>query len=143
MRELDLILNELAQGLRPTAWGLDWFQALPEDGRRQALDVLALWCWQAHPTDAEAAEAIAGSGLKPTHTPAVLLARGTSQHHIGTVARLRPPHEQVKAFRLLVRLLAVADERRREQCRVWFGEGPCYHAWHRLGAEPLGENSLK
>jgi hypothetical protein len=142
MRELDLILNELAQGLRPTAWGVTWFQALPEEGRRGALDALALWCRQAHPTDAEAAEAIAGPGLKPTHTPAVLLARGSSQHHIGTLARLRPPHEQVKAFHLLVRLLAVADARRRKQCRAWFGDEPCHHGWHRLGGEPLGKNGL-
>jgi hypothetical protein len=140
MRELDLLLNELAQGLRPTAWGVDWFTGLPEERQREALDALALWCWQAHPTEAEAAEAIAGSELRPTHTPAVLLARGCSQHHIGTVARLRPRDERVKAFRLLVRLLAVADARRRAQCRAWFGDAPCHHEWHRLGPEPPAEN---
>ncbi|WP_052440858.1 DUF5958 family protein [Streptacidiphilus anmyonensis] len=90
----------------------------------------------------QGSERLGHSGLKPTHTPAVLLARGASRYYIGAVAGLRPPHERVKAFRLLVRLLGVADGRRRQQCRAGLGDDPCGHDWHRLGPASPGGNRL-
>ncbi|WP_152627256.1 DUF5958 family protein [Streptacidiphilus melanogenes] len=80
--------------------------------------------------------------VQPSGQPDIRRRCESSQHHIGTVAGLRPDHERVKAFRLLVRLLGVADARRREQCRAWFGEAPCPHDWHRLGPASPGGNSL-
>jgi hypothetical protein len=40
----EVILNELGQGLRPTAEGVEWFEGLSEDDRRK---VLHTWCCSA------------------------------------------------------------------------------------------------
>ncbi|MGW3669228.1 DUF5958 family protein [Streptomyces sp. NPDC005141] len=40
----EVILNELAQGLRPTAEGVEWFEGLSEDDRRKVLHALVLFC---------------------------------------------------------------------------------------------------
>ncbi|MFJ8715737.1 DUF5958 family protein [Streptomyces violaceus] len=34
-----MILNELPQGLRATAEGVEWFEGLPEDDQRKVLQV--------------------------------------------------------------------------------------------------------
>ncbi|MFE7216436.1 DUF5958 family protein [Streptomyces sp. NPDC001698] len=71
---------------------------------------------------------------KPTHTPSVLVTRGRIDEQLGKVAGLTPPHERVKAFRLLVQILGLADARRRER----FCADGCRHEWHQLarGEEP-------
>lgn len=127
------VLNELAQGLRPFPEGLAWFEGLDEEQQSVVLRDLGSFCHQAHPTHEEALEAVRLSGLRPTHTPCVLIVRGRADEQAGRVATLRPRHERVKAFRLLVRLLAVADARRRRSCA-----GRCGHEWHRL-ADPAGD----
>ncbi|WP_454325381.1 DUF5958 family protein [Streptomyces ambofaciens] len=35
-----MFLNELAQGLRPTAEGVEWFEGLPEGDQRKVLHAL-------------------------------------------------------------------------------------------------------
>ncbi|MFJ6943094.1 DUF5958 family protein [Streptomyces wuyuanensis] len=127
----DVYLNELAQDLRPLDEGIAWFASLPEDEQTRTLHLLAGFCFQAHPTAEEAVESIRRSGLRPTHTPAVMLVRGRIEHQVGAIAGLTPRHERMKAFRLLIALLAIADGRRRERCRVV----GCGHDWHRLAAD--------
>ncbi|MFJ1756447.1 DUF5958 family protein [Kitasatospora sp. NPDC088134] len=134
--ERAVLLNGLAQGIRPLDQGVRWFQEL--DGAEQVLVLreLAEYCYQARALAEDAPESVRRAGLRPTHTPAVLLARG---RHLGTqltrIVQL-PPDERVKSFRLLVALLAVADDRR----RVRFCADGCTHAWHHLespaGAAP-------
>ncbi|MET8128637.1 DUF5958 family protein [Streptomyces sp. NPDC005065] len=123
-------LNELAQDLRPLDEGIAWFASLSEDEQTGTLDLLAGFCFQAHPTAEEALESIRRSGLRPTHTPAVMLVRGQIEDQVGRIAGLTPQHERMKAFRLLIALLAVADGRRRARCRVH----SCSHPWHHLTA---------
>ncbi|MFE7760391.1 DUF5958 family protein [Streptomyces sp. NPDC057438] len=60
--------------------------------------------------------------------PAVLITRGPIDQQLGKIVGLTPVHELRKAFRLLVAVLAVADERRRER----FCSGGCGHWWHNL-----------
>ncbi|UUU28347.1 DUF5958 family protein [Streptomyces sp. DSM 40750] len=70
------------------------------------------------------------SGLRPTHTPAVLISRGRTEQQLGKIAHLTSPDERRKAFRLLIAVLAIADERRRARfCSVG-----CGHWWHNLSA---------
>ncbi|WP_448319049.1 DUF5958 family protein [Streptomyces sp. CO7] len=133
MHEHERVLDELAQGLWPLTEGLAWFEALDEESQSVVLRDLGHFCHQAHPTREEAVEAVRLSGLRPTHTPCVLIVRGRADEQAGHVATLRPRHERIKAFRLLVRLLAVADARRRRHC----GDR-CSHDWHRL-SKPTGE----
>ncbi|GGX02443.1 hypothetical protein GCM10010383_35880 [Streptomyces lomondensis] len=125
------MLNELAQGLRPLSQGLAWFEDMAEEEQFVVLRELFQFCVQARAVGEDALEGIRRSGLRPTHTPAVLLARGRIEEQLGKVARLRPRHERIKAFRLLVQVLGLADARRRER----FCVDGCGHAWHRLAGE--------
>ncbi|MGW4824601.1 DUF5958 family protein [Streptomyces sp. NPDC004227] len=129
-----MILNELAQGLRPLSHGLAWFEGLTDEEQSVVLRDLCQFCVQARATSEDALEGIKRSGLRPTHTPSVLVTRGRIDEQLGKVAGLTPPHERVKAFRLLVQILGLADARRRER----FCADGCRHEWHQLarGEEP-------
>ena len=133
MDERDVLLNRLAQDATPQVAGSTWFeQATPAD-RAAALERLALFCWQAHPTATEVEVAVGRSGLKKTHTPCVMLlsAQTLGQHPFRRVAQL-PANEQAKAFALLLAVLGVADSRRRQvHCT-----GGCTHEWHNLPPLP-------
>lgn len=130
MTERDVILNELAQGLRPMAEGIDWFDSLSPEEQSEVLVFLRHHCVQAGVVDADGPESIRRSGLRPTHTPAVLITRSPIEHQLGKIVSLTPLDERRKAFRLMVAVLAVADERRRER----FCFGGCGHWWHSLSA---------
>lgn len=126
--------NRMAQGLTPREEGALWFGAMPESERRDILRRLAAMSMQAHPGPDEVSAAIVVSGLRPTHTPAVMLAKGPTAQAAGRIANLRGD-EQPRAFLLLIALLGLADDaRRRRDC----GEG-CTHWWHRLEAAPQSD----
>lgn len=126
MHERQVILNELAQGIRPVPQGVAWFAGLAEDEQRLVLTELVQFCVQARAMEADAEEAISRSGIRPTYTPAVMLTRWRLN-----MSEL-PPYDRVRAFRLLVALFAIADARRRER---YCADG-CSHEWHRLAARP-------
>ncbi|MFE1841625.1 DUF5958 family protein [Streptomyces sviceus] len=121
-----VILNELAQGIRPLAAGVSWFEELTDTEQYEVLRDLAGFCIQARATSEDGPESIRRAGIRPTHTPAVLITRGHLTEQLAKIINL-PPDERVKAFRLLVALLGVADDRRRRFC----ADG-CGHAWHHL-----------
>nr|WTB12000.1 DUF5958 family protein [Streptomyces antimycoticus] len=131
MHERTVILNELAQGLRPLPRGLEWFASLADEEQSVALRELCQFCIQARATTSDALEGVRRSGLRPTHTPSVLVARGRVDEQLGKVAALAPRHERIKAFRLLVHVLGLADARRRERSCA---DG-CGHEWHRLAGD--------
>ncbi|MGW3012682.1 DUF5958 family protein [Streptomyces sp. NPDC001219] len=130
MYEREVVVNELAQGLRPMAEGLAWFAGRPEAEQRLVVRELGHFCVQAGATEEDAQEAIERSGLRPTYTPAVMLARW--RLHMSAL----PPYDLPRAFRLLIALLAIADTRRRER----YCAAGCRHEWHQLArgtdAEP-------
>ncbi|MEV0115906.1 DUF5958 family protein [Streptomyces sp. NPDC050844] len=130
MDERDLLLNELAQGLRPMPEGVEWFDGLDSAEQSKVLLFLSHHCVQARAVAEDAEESIRRAGLRPTHTPAVLISRGQINHQLGKIAGLTPLDERRKAFRLLIAVLAVADTRRRER----FCSGGCGHWWHSLSA---------
>jgi hypothetical protein len=118
----EVVLNELAQGLRPMAQGVEWFEGLSEDDRRKALHALVLFCGQARACEEDVPESIARSGIRPTHTPAVML----TKWRFGMTGL--PAYEFTKSFRLLVALFSIADTRRRA---LHCADG-CGHEWHNL-----------
>ncbi|MCX2180544.1 hypothetical protein KV205_08390 [Streptomyces sp. SKN60] len=128
MNERDVLLNELAQEMRPMSDGVEWFDALSQEEQSEVLLLLRHHCIQARAVAEDAPESIRRSGLRPTHTPAVLLSRGRIDEQLGKIAGLTPLDERRKAFRLLTAVLTVADARRRERL---CSEG-CSHWWHRL-----------
>ncbi|MGW2563061.1 DUF5958 family protein [Streptomyces sp. NPDC001514] len=120
-----MILNELAQGLRPAAEGVEWFEGLSEHGQRRVLHTLVLFCGQARARKDDVSESIARSGIRPTHTPAVMLTKWRfGMEHL-------PAYELTKSFRLLVALFGIADTRRRA---LYCADG-CGHEWHNLSAQ--------
>ncbi|MGW3828600.1 DUF5958 family protein [Streptomyces sp. NPDC005071] len=121
-----MILNELAQGLRSTAEGVEWFESLSEADQRKALHALVLFCGQARAREEDVPESIARSGIRPTHAPAVMLTKWRfGMEHL-------PAYELTKSFRLLVAFFSIADTRR----RALHCAGGCGHEWHHLSAQP-------
>ncbi|BDH07289.1 DUF5958 family protein [Streptomyces seoulensis] len=127
MDERTVILNELAQGLRPLGQGVESFEALSSEDQFEVLRDLGGHCIQARATVEDGPESVRLAGIRPTHTPAVLITRGQLARQLTKIINL-PQDERVKAFRLMVALLRVADKRRRER----FCADGCTHAWHQL-----------
>lgn len=130
MEERDVLLNELAQGLRPMSQGIEWFDSLGQEEQSEVLRLLRHHCVQARAVAEDAPESIRRAGLHPAHTPAVLISRGRIDEQLGKIAGLVPLDERRKAFRLLISVLSIADARRRER----FCSGGCSHWWHRVSA---------
>ncbi|MFJ8694208.1 DUF5958 family protein [Streptomyces roseolilacinus] len=128
MNERDVLLNELAQGLRPMSQGVEWFDSLGQEAQSEVLLFLRHHCVQARAVAEDAQEAVRRAGLRLTHTPAVLISRGRIDEQLRKIAGLTPLDERRKAFRLLIAVLAIADARRRER----FCSDACSHWWHRL-----------
>ncbi|MFE5856144.1 DUF5958 family protein [Streptomyces sp. NPDC056500] len=128
MNERDVLLNELAQGLRPMSEGIEWFDGLGQEAQTETLLVLRHHCVQARAVAEDAPESIRSAGLRPTHTPAVLISQGRIDHQLAKIAGLAPLDERRKAFRLLIAVLTIADARRRDR----FCSGGCSHWWHGL-----------
>lgn len=128
MTERDVMLNELAQGLRPMSQGIEWFDALGPEEQSETLRFLSHHCVQARAAAEDGPESVRRAGLRPTHTPAVLITRGPVDQQLSKIAGLAPLDERRKAFRLLIAVLAIADGRRRER----FCSNGCAHWWHRL-----------
>ncbi|MFE1925092.1 DUF5958 family protein [Streptomyces asoensis] len=84
-----MILNELAQGLKPVDEGVEWFEGLSEGDQRKALHALVLFCGQASTREEDVPESTARSGIRPTQTPAVMLTKGRQQRAC-TAGHLRP-----------------------------------------------------
>ncbi|MFE1839847.1 DUF5958 family protein [Streptomyces sviceus] len=122
------MLNELAQDLRPMSQGIEWFEKLSGDVQAVVLRELVQFCLQARATSEDGPASIRRAAIRPTHTPAVLITRGRIDEQLRKIASLAPQDERVKAFRLLVALLAVADRRRRKR----FCANGCSHNWHQL-----------
>ncbi|QXE36418.1 hypothetical protein KQY30_21425 [Streptomyces sp. GMY02] len=131
MNERDVLLNELAQGLRPMSEGIEWFDGLGREEQSEVMLHLRHHCVQARAVAEDAQEAIHRAGLRLTHTPAVLISRGRIDEQLGKIAGLTPLDERRKAFRLLIALLTIADTRRRER----FCSDGCGHWWHRLSVD--------
>ncbi|MEV0742830.1 DUF5958 family protein [Streptomyces sp. NPDC050549] len=134
MNERDVLLNKLAQELRPMSEGIAWFDSLGHEELSEVLLFLRHRCVQARAVAGDAPESIGRAGLRPMHTPAALMSPGRTDEQLGKIAGLAPLDERRKAFRPLIAVLTIADARRRER----FCSSGCNHGWHR----GLAENSV-
>ncbi|MFE7595566.1 DUF5958 family protein [Streptomyces sp. NPDC057494] len=91
MTERDIILNELAQGLRPMSQGIGWFDSHGLKEQAEILVFLRHYCVQARAVTEDGPESIRRAGLRPTYTPAVLITRGSIDQQLGKIAGLAPP----------------------------------------------------
>lgn len=125
MNSRSVMLNELAQGRRAMEEGLEWFGALDLEEQRAVLRELASYTLQARAGVEDRIASIEQSGLRPTQTPAVMIAKGDLPGQLAKMTAL-PAAELSKTFRLMIALLGIADARRYERDCV----GGCTHAWH-------------
>lgn len=86
--------NERAQGLRPMSYGIEWFDALSPEAQSGTLRFLAHYCVQAGAVTEDGPEGVRRAGLRPTHTPAVLITRGRIDQQTG---QDRPARASVRA----------------------------------------------
>lgn len=123
----DLVrLNQYAQDVRPPHESRAWFGSLSAEQKQDVLRELAVLFQEAHASPDDVPVAVQRAGLKPTHTPSVLMAGGPLRIQAAKVIAL-PESERDKAFCLFQALLAVSDERRRKTECV----AGCSHWWHR------------
>ncbi|MFG3013631.1 DUF5958 family protein [Streptomyces cinerochromogenes] len=125
-REIERVVNEIAQGLRTLDAGVDWFSGLAPTQQQAVLQEVAGYAMQAHITAADGRAGVARSGVKPSANPSVMICMDPPRYGFAGL----PSAEHVKAFRVLVSVFAVADTRRRET----YCKGACRHAWHNLPA---------
>ncbi|WP_158626781.1 DUF5958 family protein [Bradyrhizobium sp. RP6] len=134
----EILLNQLAQGIANDAEGEAWFSAQSEDNKRRLLRGLNSFILQAKPKPEDVAVAIAESQLKPTLTPCVLIAMPNLRVQLAKVATL-PEFELPRVFRLLIKLLAAADGRRRKEQPL----DHINHWWHRDLSDSDVVNDIK
>ncbi|MQY10233.1 hypothetical protein SRB5_03400 [Streptomyces sp. RB5] len=125
-RTTELVVNEVAQGLRSLDDGVAWFSGLAPEQRREALQEVAGYAMQAHITAADGRAGVARAAVKPTVNPAVMICMDPPRYGFANL----PAAEHVRAFRVLVSVFTVADTRRRET----YCKGTCTHSWHNLSA---------
>ncbi|MEU3851646.1 DUF5958 family protein [Streptomyces sp. NPDC029554] len=123
-REVERVVNEVAQGLRTSDAGVGWFCDLAPTRRQEVLREVAGYAMQAHVTAADGRAGVARSGVKPTANPAVMICMDPPRYGFAGL----PAAEHVAAFRVLVSAFAVADARR----RTTHCQGACGHPWHHL-----------
>lgn len=118
-------LNCISQGARSIEDGKDWFQDLLPEKQLEVLREIAVYIQQAGARETDVPEAIEKARIKKTYTPCVILQNGRLKMQLAKVLNL-PTVEYPKTFSLLISLLSIADERRRNnQCK----DG-CSHWWH-------------
>lgn len=133
-----IFLNQLAQDIVDISDGEAWFRALEIDEKRSVLRDLNYLVLQSSPQQSDADEAISSSGLSPKYTPCVVLSKPGLKVQLTRLAQL-PDQELSRAFRLLIRLLAIADGRRRAKGNLDLVN----HWWHRDLSDPTIVEEIK
>lgn len=120
--------NRASRGLDSFDAALRWFAGLADPDRQNAIRALAMAVHQSNPTPADIRAAIPLSGLRPTHTPWVMLGANNPNQRIYRLAEL-PGMQQTQAAAALLSLLSIADARRRAADPGCLA-GTCTHWWH-------------
>lgn len=127
----EILINQMAQGIVPLHEGQEWFQAMSPEFKKRTLQRLNLMILNATPRSEDAVAAISLSGLKPTLTPCVLLAKPNLGVSLAKIANLAE-EELVKGFILLIAMLGIVDRRRRMTKPLDVEN----HWWHRNLGDP-------
>ena len=133
-----ILLNQLAQGIVRGSDGDTWFQARNTDEKRRLLLGLNLLILQSSPRKEDAAVAISEAQLAQTLTPCVMITKPDLRNQLAKLAWLPEP-ELPQVFRLLIKLLAVADNRRRREKPLDL----LNHWWHRDLSDPKVVEEIK
>jgi hypothetical protein len=126
-----IFLNQLAQGIASFSDGDTWFRMHTEDEKRRILLGLNVLILQSGPRKEDASDAIADAQLSRTLTPCVMIMKSELRTQFAKVAWLPEP-ELPQVFLLLIKLLGVADTRRRAEKPLDLVN----HWWHRDLSDP-------
>lgn len=121
-----IAINQIQQELISQQDAKNWFLSFPTKTQQEILQRLSYMALQAGARETDVSLAIAQSKLRPTYTPCVLLSKGRLKEQMAKLLKL-PASEFIKAFFLLISLLAIADARRYSK----YCQDGCSHWWHR------------
>ena len=125
-----VFFNAVVQGKASPEEARTWFIRLSPDSQREAIRWLCQAGLQASVLDTDVPAAIAKAGIRPTVSAATALLAGHLNVQMSKLLNMKGKDAE-HAFRLLLALFALADERRRmERCK-----NGCSHWWHNLDAE--------
>jgi len=122
----EIAINQIQQELISQQDAKNWFLSFPTEAQQDILQRLSYMTIQAGAQEKDVSLAIAKSKLRPTYTPCVLLSKGRLKEQMAKLLKL-PASEFIKAFFLLISLLAIADARRYSK----YCQDGCNHWWHR------------
>ena len=122
----EITINQIKQELISQEDAKNWFLSFSTEAQQEILQRLSYMTLQAGAREEDVSLAIAKSKLRPTYTPCVLLSKERLKEQMAKLLKL-PPSEFIKAFFLLISLLAIADARR--YCK--YCQDGCSHWWHR------------
>lgn len=122
----EIAINQIQQELISQQDATNWFLSFPTQAQQEILQRLSYMAIQAGARETDVSLAIAKSKLRPTYTPCVLLSKGRLKEQMAKLLKL-PASEFIKAFFLLISLLAIADARRYSK----YCQDGCSHWWHR------------
>ncbi|MCW6052758.1 DUF5958 family protein [Lyngbya sp. CCAP 1446/10] len=122
----EIAINQIQQELISQQDATNWFLSFPTETQQDILQRLSYMALQAGARETDVSLAIAKSKFRPTYTPCVLLSKGRLKEQMAKLLKL-PDSEFIKAFFLLISLLAIADARRYSK----YCQDGCSHWWHR------------
>ena len=136
-----ILLNQYVQGVVPRIKIDNWFLSFSEDEKQSLVKSVWLLAVQAQIREDDIPAATSVAGLKPTHTPVVMISKGSvSLHNRGYELSKLSGTLLNQAFFLVLESLALAERRRKER------EDPvtCNHWWHKnLSDEKVIKEILK
>lgn len=109
--EWEIKINQYAQGVIPLECLLSSFEGMKEDEQKAFINGILHLLLQSKPLAEDIKTSIENSGLKPTYTPCVLLAKGMDNANLYKIADL-PSNEWKKVLVLFLHIFRIAYSRR-------------------------------
>ena len=136
-----ILLNKYVQHIITRETICNWFYSFEESDKKLIIKGIWMLALQAQVVESDIEKAAEYAGLKPTHTPVVMLSKeGEPFKNRGfNLVKLKGVVLS-QAFELVLECFVLAEQRRR------FKEGslPCQHWWHRdLSDEMIIKDILK
>ena len=136
-----ILLNKYVQSVVEKDAVYDWFLSFQE-GDRQSI-VARVWdlARQSQAVESDVLIAAKSAGLKPTHTPIVMLIKSRDPFHLrGYNLSSQRGIILEQAFKIVLECFALAERRRKDK----EDGGACHHWWHRdLSDEAIVREIIK
>lgn len=138
--EIELRINQAAQQLLTKDRAMMWFDSLSAVEKQTTLRACIVLIKESKPESADLIQALQESGVNNARAMYRMVEKAASRDYRNDIWRLAnaQPCEQKDAFWIAVRILAIADLRRRlNQCA-----SGCSHWWHGALDDPRLEKGM-